>query len=97
MVDSVKALLGEAAGNYTEAQIALCSAMALSDVSTYCRREIDEELQQVALRLAVLMLQRLGSEGVTAESYSGVSMTYLQDLPPELLRVLNRKRRIGVL
>lgn len=97
MIQNIKDLLGEAAGNYTEAQIALCSAMALSDVSTYCRRDIDEELQQVALRLAVIMLQRLGSEGVTAESYSGVSMSYVTDLPPELLRVLNSKRRIGVL
>ncbi len=53
--------------------------------------------KHVAL-LADLLLHRyntLGRDGISAESYSGVSYTYSTDLPATLHRRLNRARRLS--
>lgn len=96
MIDEIKLLLGEAAANYTEAQISLCYKMALAEVEDYCNREADTTLELIAERLAVIKLNRLNTEGLASQSFSGVSESYIDGLPQDILTVLNRKRRIKV-
>ena len=96
MVEEIKILLGAAAGNYSDAQIGLCLKMALAEVQAYCNRELDYELEMCAERLAVIRLNRLNTEGLASQSYSGVSESYEDDIPADILRILNRKRRIKV-
>ena len=43
MIEEIKVLLGDAAGNFTDAQISLCLKMALAEVEAYCGRELDAE------------------------------------------------------
>jgi hypothetical protein len=38
----------------------------------------------------------MNTEGLAAQSYSGVSETYIDGYPAEILAVLNRKRKIKV-
>jgi hypothetical protein len=44
MIEDIKLLLGEAAANLTDAQIALALRMALAEVEAYCNRTADAEL-----------------------------------------------------
>lgn len=96
MIEEIKLLLGDAADNYSEAQIGLCLKQALAEVEAYCRRNADSELEMVAERIAVLKLNRLNSEGLSSQSFSGVSESYIDGYPEDIKAVLNRKRKIKV-
>ena len=96
MIEEIKLLLGDAAPNYTDAQIGLCYKMALAEVEDYCNRSADVTLELVAEKIAVIKLNRINTEGLTAQSYSGVSESYLDGYPAEIVEVLNRKRKIKV-
>lgn len=96
MIDEIKLLLGDAASNYTDAQISLVAKQALAEVEAYCNRTVDYELEMVAEKIAIIKLNRLNSEGLSAQSYSGVSESYIDGYPAEVMAVLNRKRKIKV-
>ena len=96
MLDEIKILLGDAAANYTDAQIELCLKMAFAEVQGYCNRELDYELELIAQKIAIIKLNRLNTEGVSSQSYSGVSESYIDGYPADIKAVLNRKRKIKV-
>ena len=96
MLEELKILLGDSASNYTEAQMGLALKRALAEVEAYTHRTLDYELESIAVDIAVLKLNRLGSEGLTAQSYSGVNESYLDGYPANIIAALNRKRRIKV-
>ena len=96
MIEEIKVMLGAAASNFTEAQIGLALKQAMAEVQGYCNRELDYELEIIAERIAVIKLNRTNSEGLAAQSYSGVSESYIDGYRSDILAVLNRKRRIKV-
>lgn len=97
MLEEIKLLLGEAASNYSDAQITLAYKMSLSEVETYCNREADTALELIAEKIAIIKLNRLNSEGLASQSFSGVSESYIDGYPAEIIAALNRKRRIKIL
>lgn len=97
MIDEIKVLLGDAAGNFTDEQIGLCLKMALAEVEAYCNRELDYELEMVVERIAIIKLNRLNTEGLASQSYSGVSESYQDGYPADIMAVLNRKRKVKAL
>lgn len=97
MLEEIKILLGDAATNYTDAQIGLCYKMALVEIEDYCGRDADKALELLAERIAVIKLNRLNTEGLASQSYSGVSESYIDDYPADIVKVLNRKRKIKTL
>lgn len=96
MIEEIKLLLGDAASNYSDAQIGMCLKHAIAEVEAYCNRNIDYELELMAEKIAIIKLNRLNSEGLTGQSFSGVSENYIDGYPAEILSVLNRKRKIKV-
>ena len=96
MVEEIKLLLGDAANNYSDALIGLCAKQALAEVEAYCKRNADYELEMVAERIAIIKLNRINTEGLAAQSYSGVSESYIDGYPADILAILNRKRKIKV-
>lgn len=94
MIEEIKILLGDAASNFTDAQISLALKMAISEVEEYCGRELDSALELIAERIAVIKLNRSNTEGLVSQSYSGVSESYLDNYPADIQAVLNRKRKI---
>lgn len=94
MIEEIKLLLGDAAANFTEEQIALVYKIALLEVEEYCNRDADAALELIAEKIAVIKLNRINTEGLTSQSYSGVSESYIDGYPAEILAVLNRKRKI---
>ena len=91
MIDDVKISLGEAADNYTDAQIDLAIRLAQKEVEGYCKRTIDAELEVAVIQIAVIKLNRKNTEGLASTSYSGVSENYLDGYPAEIQALLNRK------
>ena len=90
-------MLGDAVSNYSDAQISLAYKQALTEVEAYCNREADIELDMIADRLAVIKLNRMNTEGLSSQSYSGVSESYIDGYPADILAILNRKRKIKTL
>ena len=97
MLEEIKILLGDAANNFSEAQIGLALKMAMAEVQGYCNREIDAELEVCVERIAIIKLNRMNTEGLASQSYSGVSESYVNGYPVDIQAVLNRKRRIKVI
>jgi hypothetical protein len=97
MIEEIKLLLGDAASNFSDAQISLCLKMALAEVEAYCNRVADTELELIAEKITVIKLNRLNTEGLASQAYSGVSESYIDGYPADILAVLNRKRKIKVL
>jgi hypothetical protein len=97
MIDEIKVMLGEAAGNYSDAQIGLALKMALAEVEAYCQRKIDYELEMIVERIAVIKLNRMNTEGLASQSFSGVSESYINGYPADIQAILNRKRKVKVL
>lgn len=96
MVEELKLLLGDAVANYSEAQLGLALRLSIAEVEDYCNRELDYNLELIALRIAVIKLNRLNSEGLASQAFSGVSESYIDGYPADILTALNRKRKIKV-
>lgn len=97
MVEEIKIMLGDAASNYTDAQISLALKQALIEVEEYCGRSLDPALEMAAQRIAIIKLNRTNTEGLNSQSYSGVSENYIDGYPADILAILNKKRKIKVL
>lgn len=96
MLEEIKLLLGDAVNNFTDAQIGLAYKMALAEVETYCGREADATLELAAERIAVIKLNRMGTDGLASQGFSGVSESYVDGYPADLQALLNRKRKLKV-
>ena len=97
MLDEIKLMLGDAADNYSDALINLCYRQATAEVEDYCSRELDTTLELMAMRIAVIKLNRINTEGLAAQSFSGVNESYVDGYPQDILTVLNRKRKLKVI
>lgn len=96
MIEEIRVMLGEAASNFTEAQISLAMKLALAEVEAYTNREADGVLELCAERIAVIKLQRMNTEGLVSQAFSGVSETYIDGYPQDIQAILNRKRKLKV-
>ena len=96
-MNNIKIMLGDAVSNFTDEQITLFYDMAKAEVEAYCHRELDTELEYCAMKIAVIKLLRMNTEGLSAQSFSGVNETYLEGYPADILFILNRKRKVKVL
>ena len=94
MIENIKLMLGNAATNYSDAQIEFAYRRAVLEVETYCRRELDIELEMVVEEIAVIKLNRMNTEGLASQSYSGVSESYIDGYPQHIKSILNSKRKI---
>lgn len=97
MIEDIKILLGDAASNYTDSLIALVLKQTLAEVEAYCNRPIDTELELAALRIVIIKLNRINTEGLSGQSMSGVSENYIDGYPADILSILNRKRKLKVI
>lgn len=96
MVNEIKIMLGDAAPNYSDDLIELTLKQSIIEVEAYCNSDLDAELELIAQRIAVIKLNRIGTEGLASQSYSGVSESYTDGYPADILAVLKRKRKVRV-
>lgn len=93
MLEEIRLMLGAAEDKYSDALIELILNQSKTEVEGYCRRVLDEELELVVKRITVIKLNRMNSEGLASQSYSGVSESYIDGYPADILSILNRKRK----
>lgn len=94
MIQEIKVLLGDRAANYTDDQIGLCAKMAVAEVEGYCNQTLNLELEMAATRIAVIKLNRLGTECLVSQGFSGVSESYQDGWPADIKEVLDRNRAV---
>lgn len=58
------------------------------------RKELPEKCISIVKDISIIKANKLGSEGVSGESYSGVSQSYIEDIPKDILRKLRRYRKL---
>lgn len=97
MIEEIKTLLGDAAANFSDALIGLCLKQSMAEVEGYCGRKLDTELEIIAERITIIKLNRINTEGLTSQSFSGVNESYLDGYPADIKAVLNRKRKLKVM
>lgn len=97
MIQEIRLLLGDAAANYSDDQIGLVAKMAIAEVEDYTHRELDYSLQLIAERIAIIKLNRIGTEGLNSMSVSGISENYINGYPDDIIATLNAKRKIRVM
>ena len=95
-MNEIKILLGNAVNNYSDELIDLTYRMTLSEIESYCNREIDTELDMIAKRITVIKLNHINNEGISSISLNGISESYLDGYPNDIKMILNRKRKIKV-
>lgn len=57
---------------------------------------LNAQLESAVISMSVIAVNRLGTEGLASEGYSGVSTSYLDDVPPRVASILNANRRLSV-
>lgn len=97
MVEELKVLMGDSAANFSDAQMGLALKIAIAEVEDYTHRQLDYSLQLIAERIAIIKLNRMGTEGLNSLSASGLSESYIDGYPADILATLNAKRRIRVM
>lgn len=97
MIEEIRLLLGDASANYSDAQIGLMLKMAIAEVEDYTHRELDYSLQLIAERIAIIKLNRIGTEGLNSMSVNGMSENYINGYPDDIIATLNSKRKIRVM
>ena len=96
MITKIKTLLGLTDCSKDELILAL-KDIAESEVKAYCNIDDISGLESAIIQIVILKYNRLGTEGISSESYSGISANYCEDYPPGITRMLNQKRRLKVL
>ena len=97
MIEELKILLGDSAINYTDSQISLALKLALGEVQAYTKRELDFDLELVAMKIAIIKLNRLNTEGLASQAFSGVTESYIDRQPEDIQMILRAKRKIKII
>lgn len=97
MLEEIKGILADKAANYTDAQIQHYYNLAAAEVKEYCKRELDDTLKLIVQQITIIKLNRIDTEGLNSQSYSGVNESYINGYPAEIVAVLNRKRKLKVI
>ena len=96
MLEKIKICLTN--NTYTDDLINLFIEDTTKEVKIYCNREdIDVELESIIRRIVIIKLNRMNSEGLSSQSYSGVSESFIDGYPQDIIAVLNRKRKLKTL
>lgn len=59
------------------------------------QKELNPALEIAVVSLSIIILNQLGSEGLSSESYSGVAYQYMNELPAHIQSIVNANAKIG--
>lgn len=93
MLENIKLLLG-IDGNEKDRLLQILIKQAMDEAKEITGRSDICGLNTTIEKMVVYNFNRLGSEGVASEGYSGVSFSYTTDYPDSIMRVLKKYRKI---
>lgn len=96
MLDKLKLLIGLT----DDSKDALLNALieqAIEEAKNYTHNDDISKLEGAICSMVVYAYNRLGTEGVSSESYSNVQFDYSQDYPESIMRQLKAFRKVRVI
>lgn len=95
MLENIKLLLG-LADDSKDDLLTLLIQQAIEEAINFTHNDDLSDLHTAIERMVVYNYNRIGTEGVDSEGYSGVSFNYTEDYPDSIMRILKSKRKIVV-
>lgn len=95
LLDRLKNRLDEVEVSEIKLQ-AIIDDVTLEVLADTNQSELNAQLESAVISLSVVAVNRIGTEGLASEGYSGVSTSYLDDVPTRVAFILNANRRLGV-
>lgn len=96
MLEDIKLLLGLTDDSEDEL-LELLIKMATNEVKDYTgQTTITSGLKNTISKMVIFNYNRLGTEGLSSESYSGVTFNYAGDYPDSIMRELETAKRAGI-
>ena len=96
MLDNIKTLLGLNDSSKDEL-LTILLEQAIEEAISYTHNNCLAGLESTICRMVVYNYNRISTEGVDSESYSGVTYNYSADYPENIMRVLKSHRKIRTL
>lgn len=93
MLEKTKLLLG-IADNSKDDLLTFLIKQAIEEVIAYTHNDCVDELSTIIIKMVAYNYNRLGTEGLDSEGYSGVSFNYSADYPEPIIRALKAKRKL---
>ena len=94
MLENVKLMLGITDTSKDDLLLLLIEN-ATQEVLTYTnQKSINDSLNTAILLVVVYNFNRIGTEGVDSEGYSGVNFAYSSDYPDSIMRLLKKQKKI---
>lgn len=93
MLEQVKTLLG-ITDDSKDNILSLLIEQATEEALTYTHQNSIDNLLTAIVRMVVYNYNRIGTEGVDTEEYSGVSFAYSSDYPDNIMRLLRAQRKV---
>lgn len=95
-VSTIKAIIGSPANNKdTVIQYLIDGAEAFA--KSYCNITDTTNIDNTIIKMVIEDFNRMGSEGLTSQSFSGTSENYNQDYSAQVYKVLNKNKKIKML
>lgn len=96
IIDRVKTRLEDSDVTVTESLLQDLIEQATDEVLGETQQsELNPALERVVASSVVIKVNRLGTEGLASEGYSGVSTSYLDGLPADLMSIIYAHSRLG--
>ena len=96
MLENIKLLLGLTTSDKDEL-LELLISQATAEAADYTNNKDVSKLSGAIIKMVIYNYNRLGTEGIDSEGYSGVSYSYSTDYPNSVLRLLNSCRKLKTL
>ena len=92
----IKTLLGiESSDTSKDILLNTIIDMCADEAVTYCRlSEYEDKLDGAVIKMVIQSYNRLGSEGIASQSFSGVNESYVEGYTLDIIKMLNRFKRI---
>lgn len=96
-IQRMKTLLGESDNTALDDILEICLDAAEQEFLSYTgRKEVPDAAEPLVEQLAILRYNQIGNEGLSSQSYSGNSESYLTDYSSSLKANLNQIGRAHV-
>ena len=94
ILDKIKLLLPNANDDILSLLIDLAKDFSIN----YCNlSEYNATLDNIIVKMVLEDFNKLGSEGISAKSFSGISESYITDYSAEIYKMLNKHRHLKTL
>lgn len=95
MLEKIKLLLNKADDDSADELLQTLIALCKEEAYTYCNlAEYDEKLNYIVIQMVIERYNRIGSEGATAQTSSGVAFSYDSFYSEKVRIMLNKHRKV---